>query len=133
GEVVSIRGQEDFVRLLTTRRFANDVAFANVAAFRPGRGIVRKVEESANRIRIEAESEGRGFLVLSVTPHKYWRVRVDGVEAKPIVTNLGYQGLELGPGRHVIEMRYRNPLIAIGVVISLVTMAALAVGTMRAP
>ncbi len=165
-DVVAIRGKDDFVRLVTTQRFANDAAFANVAAFRPSRGIVRKVDESANRIRIEVDvipsvsegpgreglrgtgiaphpprslatlgmtPSGRGFLVLSVTPHKYWRVRVDGVEAKPIVTNLGYQGLELGRGRHIIEMRYRNPLIAVGLVISLLTMAALAVGTMRAP
>jgi hypothetical protein len=158
-DVVAIRGKDDFVQLLTTQRYANDVAFANIAAFRPSRGIVRTVEESANRIRIEADvipsvSEGpggaglrgtgvaplpprslatlgmtsqdiRGFLVLSVTPHKYWRVRVDGVEAKPIVTNLGYQGLVLGRGRHVIEMRYRNPLIVLGVGISLVTLLAL--------
>lgn len=132
-DVIAIRGRDDFVRMLTTQRFANDVAFANVAPFHPSGGVVRKVEEHANRIRLEADSEGRGFLVLSVTPHKYWTVRIDGSEAKPIITNLGYQGLELGRGHHVIELRYRNPLVAIGVILSLLTIAALAVGTMRAP
>ena len=124
-DVISIRDRDDFVRLLTTQRFDNDVAFASVAPFTPARGIVRHVEESANRIRIEADSEGRAFLVISVTPHKYWHVHIDNRDAQPVVTNLGYQGLELSRGHHVIEMAYRNPLIPIGVAISIVTILAL--------
>ena len=124
--VVSIRNRDDFVRLLSTQRFDNDAAFASIAPFTPARGVVRRVDETSNRIRIEADSEGRAFLVISVTPHKYWHVHVDHRDAQPIITNLGYQGLEVPRGHHVIEMQYRNPLIAIGLAISIVTMLLLA-------
>lgn len=123
--IVPIRNRDDFVRILTTQRFDNDVAFASIAPFTPARGVVRRVEETPNRIRIEADSEGRAFLVLSVTPHKYWHVRIDHRDAQPLITNLGYQGLELPRGHHVIEMEYRNGLIWVGVAISIVTMLAL--------
>lgn len=130
--IVPIRNRDDFVRMLTTQRFDNDVAFASIAPFTPARGVVRRVDETSNRIRIEADSEGRAFLVISVTPHKYWHVQVDHRDAQPIITNLGYQGLELPRGQHVIEMQYRNPLIAIGVAISLVTILVL-LGLLRRP
>jgi len=123
--VVSIRNRDDFVRLLKTQRFDNDVAFASIASFAPAHGVVRRTSESANRIHIEADSEGRAFLVISVTPHKYWHVHVDGRNAQPVITNLGYQGLELPRGHHIIEMQYRNPLVAIGGGISIVTMLVL--------
>jgi hypothetical protein len=89
-------------------------------SFQPAGGIVRVARETANTARIEVETSGRAFLVMSVTPHKYWTITVDGVEAPAVVTNIGYQGVVIPTaGRHVVEMRYRNPLIAFGGAISL--------------
>jgi len=88
-------------------------------------GTVRRVSETPNTARIEVETTGRALLAMSVTPHKYWRVTVDGRPAASVPSNLGFQGVALEAGRHVVEMRYRNPLFAIGGAISLLTLFAL--------
>jgi hypothetical protein len=62
---------------------------------------------------------------MSVTAHKYWTVTVDGIETRPLLTNLTYQGVAVPPGRHVVEMRYRNPLVVPGAVVSMATLAGL--------
>jgi uncharacterized membrane protein YfhO len=70
---------------------------------------------------------------MSVTPHKYWRVTLDGTPVDVVVTNIGYQGVAIPAGRHIVEMRYRNPLIAVGGAISIAALAAVAfmLGRMR--
>jgi hypothetical protein len=53
-------------------------------------------------------------------------VTIDGEPADPVVTNVGFQGVVIpAPGRHIVEMRYRNPLIAAGGAISLAAALAL--------
>ncbi|MEA2463824.1 MAG: hypothetical protein QOJ98_1571 [Acidobacteriota bacterium] len=125
-QLESIRGPEDFASKLATGRFSRAAAFIPQPPFAPARGVVRSWREWPNGARLEVEAAGRAFLVMSVTPHKYWRVTVDGAETPAIVTNIGYQGIEVPPGRHVVEMRYRNPLIAAGGGISLAALLALA-------
>ena len=56
---------------------------------------------------------------------------IDGVAATPLVTNLGYQGVEIPPGRHTVEMRYRNPLIAIGGAVSAIILLAMGIAFCR--
>jgi uncharacterized membrane protein YfhO len=87
--------------------------------------VVRGVAETANRATIDVESRGKGFLVMSVTPHKYWRVTVDGKRVAPVVTNIGYQGIVVPPGKHRVEMVYRNEIAHVGMFISAGTAAAL--------
>jgi hypothetical protein len=130
-QVVTIRGPQDFVRKLSTERFQPHVAFIGDPAFAPARGVVQTVSESANGARIGVQSEGRAFLVMSVTPHKYWRITIDGVEAPAIVTNVGYQGVIVPAGRHIVEMRYRNPLVQAGGGISLAALLALGLAFAR--
>jgi hypothetical protein len=130
--VEPIRDRSDFVRKLAGRRFGKRTAFVSGAGFDPAAGRVTGVRETANTARIEVETDGRAFLVISVTPHKYWRVTVDRAEAEAVVTNVGYQGVAVpGPGRHVVEMRYRNPLVLAGGMVSLLSLLALAFITMR--
>ena len=64
-------------------------------------------------------SLGKNFLVMSVTPHKYWRITIDGKRVEPVVTNIGYQGIIVPAGKHRVEMRYRNDLAAGGAKISI--------------
>jgi hypothetical protein len=125
-QVESIRGPGDFAAKLATGRFSRAAAFVAQPGFTPARGVVRKWHEWPNGARLEVEAAGRAFLVMSVTPHKYWRVTIDGNEAPAVVTNIGYQGVEVPAGRHIVEMRYRNPLIAAGGGISLAALLALA-------
>ena len=56
---------------------------------------------------------------MSVTPHKYWRIFIDGSETRSVITNIGYQGVVVPQGRHKVTMRYRNTLIRTGSIISI--------------
>jgi hypothetical protein len=127
-QLVSIRGKDDFVEKLVRADASPHAAFIAGPSFAPAPGLVRHVLERASSARIEVETRGRAFLVMSVTPHKYWRITVDGANAPAVVTNVGYQGVVIPTaGRHAVEMRYRNPLIAIGAAISIVALLFLTV------
>ncbi len=62
---------------------------------------------------------------MSVTPHKYWTIVVDGMKVPAVVTNIAYQGIIVTPGKHHIEMEYRNELVRVGMLITLITGAVL--------
>lgn len=118
-QIVTIRDREDFTRKLRDGRYSDSVAFVTMPAFAPASGVVHGWRETANTASIDVESRGRGFLVMSVTPHKYWRIEIDGVSVAPIVTNIGFQGVVVPSGRHRVEMRYRNDLVVESAKISL--------------
>lgn len=124
-QVVTIRNREDFVKQLSTSAFTGGVAFVQRPAFVPARGIVKRIVETANTAKLDVESFGQGFLVMSVTPHKYWNIRVDGTRVPAVVTNIAYQGIIVTPGKHHVEMEYRNELARVGMLISLLTGAVL--------
>lgn len=117
-QIVTIRNREDFVKKLSAGSYSDRVAFVSQPTFVPARGVVRSARETANTVTMDVESFGQGFLVMSVTPHKYWGIAVDDRAVPAIVTNIGYQGIVLPPGRHVVQMRYSNPLVKIGGLIS---------------
>jgi hypothetical protein len=123
-EMAEARDVDEFVRKLVAGRYSREVAFVGSGAFVPARGVVRSVQEWTNGARIDVAAAGRAYLVMSVTPHKYWRVTVDGKPARAVVTNVGYQGVAIPAGRHVVEMNYGNPLIAVGGAISIAALAA---------
>lgn len=130
--IFTIRDRADFVRRLATGPYVR-TAYIAAPAFAPAPGRVLAVHETANTARIDVETAGRAFLNISVTPHKYWRITIDDREAPAIVTNIGYQGVIVpSAGRHVIAMRYRNPLIPIGAAISLLTLFVLLARAYRA-
>ena len=124
-QVVTIRDRADFVKQLTTSEFSSAVAFVQRPSFVPALGIVQHIVETANTATLDVESFGQGFLVMSVTPHKYWTIRVDGTRVPAVITNIAYQGIVLAPGRHRVVMEYRNELARIGMLISLITVAVL--------
>jgi Bacterial membrane protein YfhO len=118
-EVTTIKDRHDFVnRLKVAGQHSLKAAFITEPGFVPAQGVVRGVRETANTATIDVETQGRSFLVMSVTPHKYWRITIDGKPARALVTNIGYQGVVVPRGRHRVEMRYRNDLIVIGMWIS---------------
>lgn len=88
-------------------------------------GKVVAVEESDNRVRLNTESATAGSLVMSVTRHRYWSATMDGQPAPLEPANIAYQSLDVPPGKHTVELRYRNPLIAVGALISLASVIAL--------
>jgi hypothetical protein len=124
-QIVTIRDREDFGKQLSNSKFSDRVAFVARPSFVPASGVIHNIRETANTAALDVESAGQGFLVMSVTPHKYWTIRVDGSRVPAIVTNIGYQGIIVTPGRHRVEMEYRNELVRVGMLISLITAAVL--------
>ncbi|MEO8219046.1 MAG: hypothetical protein ABI718_18375 [Acidobacteriota bacterium] len=110
-QLVQIRSQDEFLRAVTARPWSSRVAFVPFPPFHTAPGRLLRSSETANSIAIDVESSGRSLLVIGVTPHKYWQATIDGMTAPLMITNVGYQSLLIGPGRHQIRMRYRNPLI----------------------
>lgn len=86
-------------------------AFVPVKSFQPAKGQVLSSTRTANTIALDVTASGRAFLVLAVTPHRYWTATIDGKPAALHAANIGFQGLIVGAGRHHIEMRYRNSLV----------------------
>lgn len=126
-QIVTIRDRRDFADKLSHQSFSRAVAFVTRPSFVPASGIVHGLVETANSATLDVESFGQGFLVMSVTPHKYWQVTVDGARALPVVTNIAYQGIVVTPGRHRIEMHYRNELVVVGLWITISATALLLV------
>jgi hypothetical protein len=132
-EMVTIRDKREFVERLSKPGHSRRAAFVTAPSFAPAPGVVRGVHETANTATIDVESSGRGFLVMSVTPHKFWRITVGGKAVEPLVTNIGYQGVEIPPGRHRVEMRYRNGLAAGGLKVSIASAALLVAAAFLPP
>ena len=124
-QIVTIRDRADFAKKLSDNNYSDAVAFMSRPTFVPARGVVRSVVETANQATLDVESFGQGFLVMSVTPHKYWRIQVDDHAVPAVVTNIGYQGIVVTPGRHRVVMVYRNELVQVGLWISLLAIAVL--------
>jgi hypothetical protein len=129
-QMVTIRDRQDFVKKLSHGDYSQAVAFVTGPSFVPGRGVVRGLRETHNTATIDVESQGRGFLVMSVTPNKYWRITIDGKPADPVVTNIGFQGVAVPGGRHRVEMRYRNTLAANGLKVSIAATVLLAIAAL---
>jgi hypothetical protein len=141
-EVVPIGDRQDFVRRVAGEKHDWSVAYIDRASplgevlskrsgaaqpLTPASGMVRVLHESSNTTQLDVRANGWGVLVMSVTPHRYWKIRIDGAETEPMKTNLGYQSVVVPAGRHSVEMRYRNPLFALGGIVTLVSLAGLAV------
>jgi hypothetical protein len=132
-QLLTISNRHQFVRQLSNGSFTSNVAFVGIPSFVPARGVVHAWRETANTASLDVESlGGKGFLVMSVTPHKYWRITIDGKRAEAVVTNIGYQGVVVPAGRHRVEMAYRNPLAAGGAKVSIAA-ALLLVGAALVP
>ncbi|HUP44672.1 MAG TPA: YfhO family protein [Thermoanaerobaculia bacterium] len=125
-QLVPISGRAEFVHHLVAGRHGPRVAFIEGRPFRPADGKVLAVRETANRASIDVEAAGKSFLVMSVTPHRHWRVSIDGRPVPPVVTNIGFQGIVVERGTHRVAMRYRNRVIELGAAISAAAVALLA-------
>ena len=118
-QIVSVRDKAEFVSRLSSHTYSPRVAFIGIPGFVPARGVVLGFKETANTAAIDVEADGKALLVMSVTPHKYWKITIDGEPATPIVTNIGYQGIIVPEGRHRVEMKYRNEVVPPAVTITL--------------
>lgn len=123
-QMVAIADVNDFVSRILAGNTSRRAAFVEGPVFTPAGGTVLSARQTSRTIRVEAEARGRSLLVVSVTPHKYWRARLDGQPVEPRVVNIGYQAIEMPAGRHVVEMEYWNPLVVPSLIVSLAALLA---------
>lgn len=86
----------------------------NAASVRIG-----NVNWSPHRVRVEAEAEDAAWLVFSQAHYHPWRVMVDGTEGTIWRANVAFQAVELAPGRHQVELVYRDDAFRFGCLMSL--------------
>ena len=79
-----------------------------------------------NRIEGGFQSASPQVLVFSIPFDRGWTVRVDGRPAALRRIDFGVTGLEVGPGRHAIALRYRPPFVGEGLLLSVIGLLALA-------
>ncbi len=134
--VETIRDVRDFGERLAKATSTRGVAYVGrgfspplpVARAAEGGGLKPRptlIRETANTVLLRVTTPTPALLVMSVTPHKYWRITIDDRPAEAIGVNVGFQGVVVPEGEHRVEMRYRNPLIAIGGAISAAALLAL--------
>jgi hypothetical protein len=126
--VEPIGGKYDFVWNLVHRTWSRRTAFVAGPPIPVAAGEVLGSEQGWNWIRLHVRAAGDAFLVISVTPHKYWQATIDGTPAALTAVNLGYQGLRVPAGEHRVALTYRNPLVVAGGIVTVLAMATLACG-----
>ena len=78
-------------------------------------GRVEVLAEGPERLDLEVEAPGPGALVVHRAHLPIWRARVDGRPAPIVAANIHRLGVELGPGRHRVELWVdRRPLWVAG-------------------
>ncbi len=112
---------------------AREVVLEHDAPSRPPMsGDVRVVAETADRVELEADLDGDGYVVLVEGFDTYWRATVDGKPVPVLRANGIFRAVAAGAGRHHVVMRYRPWPIPAGLGLSGLTWLALGVGAWRA-
>lgn len=80
-----------------------------------------EVEDTGSVMEIEYQVASRAFLVVAVTADRDWLAEVDAISAPLYITALGQMAIELPAGRHRLTLKHRNPAVALGAIISLLS------------
>ena len=58
------------------------VGLVGFPPFAPAGGEIMSAHETANSADLRVRADGRAFLIMSVTPHRYWQATIDGRPAR---------------------------------------------------
>ncbi|HEY8131431.1 MAG TPA: YfhO family protein [Thermoanaerobaculia bacterium] len=117
--IVPVRSREEFVRDLS-QRWSDRTVFMDTAV-PTSKAEVLSVHETSHRAKLKVHADGPALLFVSVTPHRYWRVTIDGTPARLLTANIGFQAVVVPTGMHTIRFDYFNPLLAVSVMISIIS------------
>jgi hypothetical protein len=82
------------------------------------RPIVRILDYDAEEVRLEANFEAPGYLVLADAYYPGWQAEVDGLPAAILRADLYFRAVPLEAGQHHVVFRYRPASVRWGLVIS---------------
>ncbi len=91
-------------------------------------GRARVVDHGVNRVRVEAELDRPGVLLLNDSYRPGWRAYLRGEELPVYRANYLMRAVFLEGGSHLVEFRYRPGSFALGSAISLAALLALGLG-----
>jgi len=74
-----------------------------------------------HNVTVHASLNGPGILVLADAFYPGWRAYVDGGESTIYRANLFFRAVQLPPGEHLVEFKYRPLGFQVGLIISLAT------------
>jgi hypothetical protein len=83
-------------------------------------------ERRSDYVRLSADMDREGYLVLLETFDPGWRVRVDGQRRPLLRANGAFRAVAVAAGAHRVEMTYRPPAVIAGAWLTLVGSAAVA-------
>ncbi|HEX7877806.1 MAG TPA: YfhO family protein, partial [Candidatus Eisenbacteria bacterium] len=109
-----------------TRAYLERTAMPATSLHPPtGTESVRITAMEPARVVIEAEASSPALLVLSDPYYPGWRATVDGIDTRILPADWALRGVEVPPGRHRVEFRYRPAWLIPGFI-------AMVVGTVLA-
>ncbi|MEI7594376.1 MAG: hypothetical protein WCK02_01410 [Bacteroidota bacterium] len=78
-----------------------------------------------NAITANACINGKSIIVIQQNYYKYWHAYIDNVEMPIFIVNKTLMGLEADSGKHLIELKYKNPTIKWAFYLSSLTLVLL--------
>jgi len=87
-------------------------------------GTARIVAREADRVALETELGGNGYVVLVDAWDPAWQARLDGRPVELLRANVAFRAVAVPAGRHLIEMRYRPATLPWGLGITGVAVIA---------
>jgi hypothetical protein len=82
------------------------------------------VAENGGTVDLDYTSSGSALLVAAMTYDRNWHAMVDGNRTPLVETAIGQMAIEVPPGPHRVTLRYRDPWVAAGLMLSLAGIAA---------
>jgi Bacterial membrane protein YfhO len=128
------KNSNQVLRLLSSEAFDptqevildSEIAIPPMHQLRATAKIVRYENE---RVTIAASADSEAILVLADSHYPGWKAFVDGKQEVIRRANLFFRAVPLPAGNHTVEFRYEPRSFTIGLVISVVTLVALALVT----
>jgi hypothetical protein len=81
---------------------------------------------TANTMTVFVDTDGPAILMMSEVAFPGWLARVDGQAVELLRADYLLRGVMVPAGKHHVEMRYAAPAARIGVIITLLTLLAMA-------
>lgn len=85
---------------------------------------VRWIDEQPSSVRVAVEMACQGMLVVSDNWYPGWHADIDGKSAEIWQANTAVRGVVVGPGRHIVTMRYRPFSVYFGLFLTVLGLAA---------
>jgi hypothetical protein len=79
---------------------------------------ILRSEFGINSTTVEAEAAAPSLVVIAQTFYHDWQPTIDGQPTRLLRANVAFQAVEIPPGRHRIDLRYRDRAFELGAIIS---------------